>query len=51
MPDGTVYFGEIAYVSREAPEQVYLTLEDIPSEEPVEARERLVTAVRHGYGV
>lgn len=51
MPDGTVYYGEVAYITKEHPDQLYYSPEEIPSEEPVEMRERLAIVVRHGYGV
>lgn len=51
MPDQTIYYGEVAFVSKENPDTLYMSLDEIPSEEPVEARERLTYAVRHGYGV
>lgn len=54
MADGTIYYGEVAYVSKENPQQLYHSIEEVPSanvDDPVEVRERLVYPVRHGFGI
>lgn len=54
MQDGTVYYGEVGWVSKEDPTHFYLQLDEVPSEnleDPVEVREKLVNPVRHGWGI
>jgi hypothetical protein len=39
MQDGTVYYGEVAYISKENPDQLYHSLDEVPNQgtdEPVE---------------
>ncbi len=54
MSDGTVYYGEIAYQSKEEPNQYYFNLEELQAvnpEESIEERKKSVTSVRHGFGI
>lgn len=54
MSDGTVYYGEIAYQSKEDPNQYYFDLEELQAvnpEESIEERKKSVNAIRHGFGI
>lgn len=57
MPDGTVYFGEIAYVPKDHAQgdAIYYSLEDVPvstnAEGEHEKPESKVNMVRHGNGI
>jgi hypothetical protein len=56
MPDGTVYYGEVAWVPKEGNgDAIYYSLEDVPvaanADGEQEKPESKVNMVRHGYGI
>lgn len=57
MPDGTVYYGEVAWQPKDgASEALYYSLEDVPvgtttAEGEHEKPESKVNMIRHGYGI
>lgn len=53
LGDGTVYFGEIAYLPKDsgANNHIYYSLEDVPPASDETPAEQRVYPVRHGYGI
>ncbi len=56
MPDGTVYYGEVAWVPKDGlGDAIYYSLEDVPvsanADGEHEKPESKVNMVRHGYGI
>jgi hypothetical protein len=54
MHDGTVYFGEVAYLPKDSShhaDSIYYSLEDVPPASDDSPAESRVYPVRHGYGI
>lgn len=47
LGDGTVYYGEVAFVSKNDHGHLYQSMEEVPHE----GDDKQVITVRHGYGI